>query len=525
MRLIIGSDHAGYPLKQALIPQLRAAGHQVDDLGTYGEEPVDYPDYAKKVGEAAVLGRAERGILVCGSGEGACVAVNKIPGIRGSLVTDSYSAHQSVEHDDANVLCLGARVLGTMLAWDITRVWLEARFTGEERHVRRLAKVAALEQRFPLFELQRQGQSAWVDNIRRGDLESGAFRQMIREGITGVTSNPTILQQAVSGSTDYEERVQQLLHEALPPREIAMRLWLEDIGEAADQLRPIYDLTAREDGYASIEVDAELAYDTSGTLEEARRIWQELDRPNIMVKVPATPPGIPAVRQLIAEGINVNITLLFSQHLYEDVMEAYLSGLEQRVESGEPVDCIASVASFFVSRVDTAIDRLLETKISAAEPPAAELMRALLGKAAIANAKLAYQRFLGRFGDERWQRLAERGARVQRPLWASTSTKNPAYRDVLYVEELIGPNSVNTMPPQTIEAFKAHGYVRRSVDEDVDAARAALGALARHGIDLEAVTQQLQEEGVQAFAASFDKLLESIDDKREEALAGTPRGG
>jgi transaldolase/glucose-6-phosphate isomerase len=348
---------------------------------------------------------------------------------------------------------------------------------------------------------------------------------MIREGITGVTSNPTILQQAVSGSSDYEERVQQLVREEAPPREVAMRLWLEDIGEAADQLRPIYDLTAREDGYASIEVDAELAYDTSGTLQEARRIWRELDRPNIMVKVPATPPGIPAVRQLIAEGINVNITLLFSQHLYEDVMEAYLAGLEQRVESGEPVDSVASVASFFVSRVDTAVDRLLETRIAAAEPPAAEQMRVLLGKAAIANAKLAYQRFLGRFGDARWRRLAEHGARVQRPLWASTSTKNPAYRDVVYVEELIGPDSVNTMPPQTIEAFNAHGYVRRSVDEDVAAAREALAALTCHGIDLDAVTQQLQEDGVHAFAASFDKLLESIDDKRDEILAGTQRGG
>ncbi|HLH21873.1 MAG TPA: bifunctional transaldolase/phosoglucose isomerase [Chloroflexota bacterium] len=524
MKLMIAADHAGFPLKESLKRQLQEAGHTVEDLGTHSAEPVDYPDYARKLAERVVLGRGERGIFVCGSGQGGVMATNKIPGVRAALAQDTYSARQSVEHDDANVLCLGARVLGDALAWELTRAWLAARFSGEERHCRRLAKLAKLDTRFPLLELHGEGQSAWVDNIRRGLLETGEFRRMVREGITGVTSNPTILEKAVSGSTDYEAAMQVLARQELSPREIAIRLWIDDIREAADQLRPIYDLTERVDGYASIEVDAELALKTEATIEEGRRLWREVDRPNVMIKVPATPPGIPAIRQLIAEGINVNITLLFSQQRYEEVMEAYLAGLEERAEAGRPVDHVASVASFFVSRVDTAVDKQLEAKIqSAADAGEREALQALLGKAAIANAKLAYQRFLKRFGDARWQRLAAAGAMVQRPLWASTSTKNPAYRDVLYVEELIGPDTINTMPPATIEAFKEHGLVRRSVDEDVAGAQAALDALARHGVDLDAVTEQLQDEGVAAFAQSFDQLLAAIADKRAVALKGAER--
>jgi transaldolase/glucose-6-phosphate isomerase len=524
MKLILAADHAGFPLKELLKRQLQEAGYAVADLGTDSTEPVDYPDYARKVAERVALGHGERGIFVCGSGQGGVMSANKIPGVRAALAQDVYSARQSVEHDDANVLCLGSRVLGDALAWDLTRTWLEARFSGDERHCRRLAKLAQLDTRFPLLELQGAGQSAWVDNIRRGLLETGEFRRMVREGITGVTSNPTILEKAVSGSTDYEEAMQRLARQELSPREIAIRLWIHDIREASDQLRPIYDLTERLDGYASIEVDAELAMNTEGTIEEGRRLWREVDRPNVMIKVPATPAGIPAIRQLIAEGINVNITLLFSQQRYEEVMEAYLAGLEERAATGRPVDHVASVASFFVSRVDSAVDKQLEAKLQAAtDERERAALQGLLGQAAIANAKLAYQRFLQRFGDARWQRLAAAGAMVQRPLWASTSTKNPAYRDVLYVEELIGPNTINTMPPATIEAFKEHGYVRRSVDEDVAAAQAALDGLARHGVDLDAVTEQLQDEGVAAFAQSFDQLLAAIADKRAVALKGAER--
>lgn len=520
MKVTIAADHAGYSLKQYLVGLLRAAGYTVEDVGTHGEAPVDYPDYARQVAEPVVLGRADRGIFICGSGQGAAIAANRIPGARAAVATDPYSARQSVEHGDANVLCLGAQVLGQGLAWTLTQLWLESRFSGDERHRRRLAKLAALDRRFPLYELQAQGQSAWLDNIRRGELVGGAFRERIREGVTGVTSNPTILQLAVAGSPDYEAETIRLAREGLSPRDVAFRLWTDDIGMAADQLRPIYELTEGADGYVSIEVDAEFANDTARTLEQARQLWRELNRPNIMVKVPGTPAGLPAIRQLIAEGINVNITLLFAVERYEEVMEAYLSGLEERVKAGQPVDRVASVASFFVSRVDTAVDKLLEQQLQTASDDEKPALQALLGKAAIANAKVAYQRFLARFGDARWQRLAEHGARVQRPLWASTSTKNPAYRDVLYVEELIGPNTVDTMPPQTVDAFVDHGYVRRSVDEAVDQARAELEALARHGIDLQAVTDQLQVEGVAAFAQSFDKLIASIADKAKQAQDG-----
>jgi transaldolase len=525
MQLVIAADHAGLRLKEFLKERLQAEGHSVQDAGTHGAEPVDFPDYARKVAEEVILGRAERGIFVCGSGEGGAIAVNKIPHARAALATDTYSARQSVEHNDANVLCLGARVLGDALAWELTRVWIDARFDGEERHRQRLAKLAALDHRLTLFELQAQGQSAWVDNIRRGELQNGDFRRMVREGITGVTSNPTILEKAVSGSHDYEDAMQTLTRQRVSPRDIAFHLWADDIRQAADQLRPIYEMTERADGYASIEVDAELALNTQGTIEQGRQLWRDVNRPNVMIKVPATREGLPAIQRLIAEGINVNITLLFARQRYDEVMEAYLAGLEERLAAGQPIDHVASVASFFVSRVDTAVDKQLDAKIKAAtnEQERAEL-QGLLGQAAVANAKLAYQRFQERFGDARWRRLAEHGAMVQRPLWASTSTKNPTYRDVIYVEELIGPNTVNTMPPATIEAFKEHGYVRRSVDADLDAAYAALDALARHGIDLDAVTEQLQVEGVDSFAASFDQLLGAIAAKAEQALSAAQSG-
>lgn len=524
MRIAIGADHAGLPLKSPLIEEFSAEGHVFIDLGTHNTDPVDYPDIARAVGEAVILGRADRGIVLCGSAQGASVASNKLPGIRAALAHDTYSAHQSVEHDDCNVLCLGARVIGPALAAEVTRSWIGAQYTGEERHARRVEKIHKLEHHHPLLDLRLQGQSAWVDDLRLDVLKSGEFRGLIAQGITGVTSNPTIMERSISGSDAYDPAIRRLVREGKSPREIAIALWMEDIRVATDQLRPIYDLTEGADGYASIEVDAELAYDTEGTLKEARRLWSELNRPNVMVKVPGTPAGLPAIRQLTSEGINVNITLLFSQEMHEQVMEAYLSGLEEwtsRPANGGGTRPPASVASFFVSRVDSKVDPALHSRLQggAATEDERQELEPLLGTAAIANAKLAYQRFLENFSGPRWETLARRGARVQRPLWASTSTKDPSYRDVLYVEELVGPDTVNTMPRQTIEAFKDHGYVRRSVDQNLDQARDQLRALARHGIDLDQITEQLQQEGVEAFASSFDSLLQTIARKRDEILS------
>jgi transaldolase len=371
----------------------------------------------------------------------------------------------------------------------------------------------------PLWQLTRLGQSVWLDYIRRDILENGELEGMIRtHAVRGVTSNPAIFEQAIAQSDDYDEALERLVAEGRDASEVYEILAIEDIQSAADLLRGVYDESQGTDGFVSLEVSPELANDTEGTLEEARRLWQAVDRPNVMIKVPGTDAGIPAVEQLLFEGLNVNITLLFSLEGYERVMEAYLRGLERRAEAGEPLERVASVASFFVSRVDTAVDAQLEKLLEQThDEERKQHIRSPFGKAAIANAKLAYQRFQEKICEsDRFARLREKGAHVQRPLWASTSTKNPEYRDVIYVEELIGPDTVNTMPLKTLQAFADHGIARRTVDEDVERARAELAALAELGIDLDRVTAQVQEEGVEKFVTPFRSLLQSIEEKLTE---------
>jgi transaldolase len=362
-----------------------------------------------------------------------------------------------------------------------------------------------------LHELFQLGQSVWYDNISRALLDSGEMQALIDEGIVGVTSNPSILEKAIAQSEDYDNAICELALAGKSTNEIYEALALEDIGETADLLKPVYDKTGGVDGYISLEVSPTLAHNTAGTIAEARRLFTGLGRPNIMIKVPATPEGIPAIETLTAEGININVTLIFSLSSYEDVMNAYITGLEKRLAAGQPIDHISSVASFFVSRVDTAVDKALEAKGN----------KSLQGKIAVANAKIAYARFQQVFSGERWQALAGNGARAQRPLWASTSAKNPAYPDTLYVDTLIGPDTVNTMPPATVEAFKDHGVVAVTLTEGVEDAAGQLEALAQAGIDLDAVTDQLQIDGVAAFAKSFHSLIDSIENKRVAILAGT----
>lgn len=357
-----------------------------------------------------------------------------------------------------------------------------------------------------LHELAQLGQSVWYDYIRRGELVSGEFQRLIEMGVLGVTSNPTIFERAIAHSDDYDDAMRRLVAEGCTVQETYEALALEDIGRAADMLRPVYDQTEGQDGYVSLEVDPHLAHDTRRTISEARRLFHTLGRPNVLIKVPATPAGIPAIETLIGEGININITLIFSLQQYEAVVGAYLAGLEKLAAENGDLSRVASVASFFVSRVDTAVDKLLEARGNTD----------LLGKTAIANSKVVYARFKELFDGERWERLAARGARVQRPLWASTSTKNPNYPDTLYVDNLIGPHTVNTMPPQTLEATLDHGRVALTIEVGLDEARAQLAALAEVGIDLDEVTQQLQDDGVAAFAKSFDSLMEAIAQKREQ---------
>jgi transaldolase/glucose-6-phosphate isomerase len=370
----------------------------------------------------------------------------------------------------------------------------------------------------PLKALGDQGQSVWLDYIRRNLLMSGELARHIEEdGLRGMTSNPAIFEKAVSGSTDYKDLLEAPSSASLGAKALYEEIALRDIRDAADVLAPLYARSEKKDGYVSLEVSPFLAYDTEGTLAEARRLWKAVSRPNVMIKVPGTPEGLPAIRQLLSEGINVNITLLFSQATYGKVVEAYLAGLEARVAAGGDISSVASVASFFVSRIDSAVDALLTARIESAGGAAEkDRLKALLGKAAIANAKLAYEMYGGLFATPRFKALASKGAKTQRLLWASTGTKNPSYSDVLYVEELIGPDTVNTIPPATFDAFRDHGRVRSTLGERVAEARAALAALEAAGVSLDAVTSKLLDDGVTLFVDAFRKLLQAVNRRSHE---------
>ena len=360
-----------------------------------------------------------------------------------------------------------------------------------------------------LNQLGALGQSIWLDHIRRSFIASGELQAWIDRGLKGVTSNPSIFEKAIAGSTDYDDALRELVRQNRSVQEIYEALVLEDITRAADLLRPVYDQTEGLDGYVSLEVDPELAHDTANTVAEVKRFFRTLDRPNVMIKVPATPEGIPAIESLIAAGININVTLIFSLSQYEALAKAYVAGLEKLADAGGQVSKVASVASFFVSRVDTAVDQALGERDESA----------LQGKIAVANAKVAYDRAKEIFGGDRWERLAAQGARVQRLLWASTSTKNPRYPDTKYVSELIGPDTVNTVPPKTLDLFLDHGTVASTLGLGTREARADLVQLAETGIDLNAVTQQLLDDGVASFAKAFKALLNSIAARQKELLA------
>ncbi|RJQ47737.1 MAG: transaldolase [Gaiellales bacterium] len=365
------------------------------------------------------------------------------------------------------------------------------------------------------------GQSIWVDYLGRDLLGSGELKRLIEEdSISGVTSNPSIFRKAISGSALYDDMFRARLDQGVvDERELFFSLAIEDVGAAADLLLPVYEKSGGTDGYVSIEVSPDLAHETDATIEEARRIFRELGRKNILIKVPGTSAGIPAIEQLISEGVNVNVTLLFSTVRYEEIAWAFVQGLERRAQAGEPVDHIFSVASFFISRVDTLVDRLLSEKIEA-EGDSQEELKAMLGQAAVANAKVAWLKYKPIFEGDRFASLAVKGASPQRLLWASTSTKNPDYSDIKYVEELIAPATINTLPAETIAAFADHGNPRVSIDEGLDEAAALFDRLAAAGVDIEQAAKQLEDEGVKAFSDDFFALLEEITRKREALLAG-----
>jgi transaldolase/transaldolase/glucose-6-phosphate isomerase len=360
-----------------------------------------------------------------------------------------------------------------------------------------------------LHELNKLGQSIWLDYIRRSLIESGELKQMIDDGLRGMTSNPAIFEKAIANSADYDVQLRELFKQGETDTvAVYEAVAIKDIQDAADLLRSVYDESKGVDGYVSLEANPHLAYDTQGTIDEIHRLRERVNRPNVMYKVPATSEGVEAIEQLINEGVNINITLMFSMKHYEDVANAYIKGLEKFAANGGDVSTVASVASFFISRVDVKLDPQVSEK---GKPE-------LAGKIGIANSKVVYQRFKELFGDARWQKLADKGARVQRPLWASTSTKNPDYPDLLYVDTLIGPHTVNTLPPETLEAFLDHGTVAQTVEAGLDEAKAQLAALEAIGIDLIEVGEELQNEGVDKFNKPFDSLIATINEQRKKLV-------
>ncbi|MFZ1928531.1 MAG: transaldolase [Candidatus Sulfotelmatobacter sp.] len=366
----------------------------------------------------------------------------------------------------------------------------------------------------PLKALLEYGQSMWLDYIRRDLITSGKLKTMIDvDGLRGMTSNPSIFEKAIADSNLYDDMLQSLasqpdLNATSRYEQIAIR----DIQGAADILKPVYESSKFRDGYVSLEVSPLLALKTQETIAEGRRLWKAVNRENVMIKVPGTAEGLPAIRQLISEGININVTLLFAQEVYEKVAEAYIAGLEDLAKRGGNLKKMAGVASFFISRIDTLVDSLIEEKLKTTKDAQQQaLLKSLLGKVAIANGKLTYQRYQKIFSGARWEALAAKGAQTQRVLWASTSTKNPAYRDVMYVEELIGPDTVDTMPPATVDAFRDHGRVRNSLTEDVPAAQKVMNDLEKAGISIKEVTTKLTTDGVKLFADAFHKLLDAVE--------------
>jgi transaldolase len=507
MKVAIAADHAGLPLRPTIADAVRAAGHEPLLLGpdTAPPEGIDYPLVAKAVADALEATDAERGILVCGSGAGVTIAANKLPGIRGAYAADHYTGHQMVEHDHVNVLTLGARVMGPEVAAEIVEAFVKAVPSTEERHLRRLGEVLAFERDRSMnaaTRLHDAGQSLWLDNITRALLASGTLARYIADlAVTGLTSNPTIFDKALTGSPDYDEQIQSLLAAGTSGEALFFELALVDLTKAAGLFRAIWDTTGGVDGWVSLEVSPKLARDTKSTVAEAKALHEKAATPNLFIKVPGTPEGIPAIEELIAAGVSVNVTLLFSREHYQTAADAYVRGLERRKDAGLDLD-VASVASVFVSRWDAAV--------------AGKLPEDLSGQLGVAVAKRTYKAYRDLLASERWQQLANAGAKPQRLLWASTGTKDPSLPDTYYIHALASELTINTMPENTLLAFGAHGAVGDLLPADGGDAEDVLTRIGEAGVDVDALAATLQTEGADAFVKSWDDLLACISSKSEQ---------
>jgi transaldolase len=503
LTVAIGHDHAGQPFRALVATAVQAAGYEPLLVSVDSTEPTDYPDVAVAVAEAIVTGRAQRGILICGSGAGVTVAANTNPHVRAALAHEEYTARQMVEHDDVNVLTLGARVIGPELAASVIRSFLGASFSGEERHARRLGKVLGqrrLLHRNALTELADAGQSVWLDSISRSLVEDGTLARYIAElSVTGVTSNPSILHQAIGAGDRYDDRIDALVAVGqTEPEEIAFGLALGDLTRAADLLLPVHHATRGSDGFVSIEVSPTLLDDSIGTAAAGMKLFERAGRPNVMIKVPGTAAGLVAAEELLFAGIPVNVTLLFSPDHYAATAEAYLTAMERRLDAGLPLR-VASVASVFVSRWDAAADEHLPTE-----------QQGKLGLALMQEIFATYQDILGsgRFG-----RLRDGGALPQRVLWASTGTKNPILPDTYYLGRLAAPGTVDTVPEKTLLAYADHGVTCDLMEPDHTEALRCIEAVRTAGVDIDQLAARLQTEGAVGFVAAWTELLESVRTK------------
>jgi transaldolase len=507
VKVAIAADHAGLPLRPTIADAVRAAGHEPLLYGpdTAPPEGIDYPLVAKAVADALEATDAERGILVCGSGAGVTIAANRLPGIRAAYAADHYTGHQMVEHDHVNVLTLGARVMGPEVATEIVDAFVNAVPSTEERHLRRLGEVLAFERDRSMNAATRLhdiGQSLWLDNITRALFSSGTLARYIADlAVTGLTSNPTIFDKALTGSSDYDEQVQSLLATGMEGEQLFFELALVDLTKAASLFRPVWDASGGVDGWVSLEVSPKLAHDTKSTVDEAKALHDKAATPNLFVKVPGTPEGVLAIEELIASGVPINVTLLFSREHYEAAADAYLRGLERRKELGLGLD-VASVASVFISRWDAAV--------------AGKLPDELRGQLGVAVAKRTYKAYRDLLASDRWQQLAGAGAKPQRLLWASTGTKDPALPDTYYIHALASEQTINTMPEKTLLAFGEHGAVSELLPADGGDAEDKLARIGAAGVDVAALAATLQTEGADAFVKSWDDLLARISAKSSE---------